>query len=113
MFHSNKLVAILANKGDTSKEMLSRITLMLENVPFMLRLERGEAMRYLTHQLDDMGFMWAYRVIDTRAFGSVKSVLAISSKTTASRVPTRPTRPVLRLIKSEAGVALPPERTWA
>ena len=37
IFHSNKLVALLANKGSTSREMLSRITLMLENVPFFLQ----------------------------------------------------------------------------
>ena len=30
-------VLILANKGSTSKEMLSRITLMLENIPFYLQ----------------------------------------------------------------------------
>lgn len=43
--------------------------LLLENVPFMLQLERGEAMRFLTSALDQLGFRWAYRVIDTRAFG--------------------------------------------
>lgn len=37
IFNSNKLIAILANKGSTSKEMLSRITLMLENLPFFLQ----------------------------------------------------------------------------
>jgi len=50
-------------------------------------------------------------MIDTRAFGSVKSVLAISSKTTASRLPTMPTLPVALLMNRPAGVALPPERT--
>lgn len=40
-----------------------------ENVPFMLQLERGEAMRYLTGQLDARGYTWAYRIVDTRAFG--------------------------------------------
>jgi DNA (cytosine-5)-methyltransferase 1 len=43
--------------------------LLLENVPFMLQLERGEAMRFLTRWLDELGFRWAYRVVDTRAFG--------------------------------------------
>lgn len=43
--------------------------LLLENVPFMLQLERGKAMRYLVDQLEDLGFTWAYRVVDTRAFG--------------------------------------------
>jgi DNA (cytosine-5)-methyltransferase 1 len=43
--------------------------LLLENVPFMLRLDRGEAMRYLTHELDRRGYTWAYRVVDSRSFG--------------------------------------------
>lgn len=37
IFHSEKTVAILANKGSTAREMLSRITLMLENLPFFLQ----------------------------------------------------------------------------
>lgn len=43
--------------------------LLLENVPFMLQLERGKAMRYLVDELESLGFVWAYRVVDTRAFG--------------------------------------------
>ena len=37
VFHSEKTIAVLANKGSTSREMLSRITLMLENLPFFLQ----------------------------------------------------------------------------
>src|SRR4051812_30620524 len=43
--------------------------LLLENVPFMLQLDRGRAMEYLTATLEEMGFRWAYRVVDARAFG--------------------------------------------
>lgn len=43
--------------------------LLLENVSFMLALDRGEAMRWLAEQLEQRGFTWAYRVVDTRAFG--------------------------------------------
>ena len=43
--------------------------LVLENVPFMLQLQRGHAMRYLVEQLESLGFTWAYRIVDTRAFG--------------------------------------------
>jgi DNA (cytosine-5)-methyltransferase 1 len=43
--------------------------LLLENVPFMLQLQRGKAMRYLVDELEELGFAWAYRIIDTRAFG--------------------------------------------
>jgi len=37
LFQPEKTVAILANKGATAREMLSRITLMLENIPFFLQ----------------------------------------------------------------------------
>ena len=37
LFHPEKTVAVLANKGATAREMLSRITLMLENIPFYLQ----------------------------------------------------------------------------
>ncbi len=43
--------------------------LLLENVPFMLRHKKGHAIRYVTEKLEDLGFRWAYRVVDTRAFG--------------------------------------------
>ncbi len=37
LFHSEKTIAILANKGATAREMLARVTLMLENLPFFLQ----------------------------------------------------------------------------
>ncbi len=43
--------------------------LLLENVPFMLQLQGGQAMRHLTGALAERGFRWAYRVVDARAFG--------------------------------------------
>ncbi|MCZ4520087.1 DNA (cytosine-5-)-methyltransferase [Rhodococcus ruber] len=43
--------------------------LLIENVPFMLQLGRGAAMRHITDALEDLGYMWAYRVVDARAFG--------------------------------------------
>ena len=43
--------------------------LLLENVPFMLQLQGGRAMRHLTGALEERGFRWAYRVVDARAFG--------------------------------------------
>src|SRR6056300_190704 len=36
-FHSEKTIAILANKGSIAREMLARVTLMLENLPFFLQ----------------------------------------------------------------------------
>ncbi len=37
LFNPEKTVAILANKGQTAGEMLGRITLMLENIPFFIQ----------------------------------------------------------------------------
>ena len=42
---------------------------LFENVPFMLRLNRGHAMRYLVQKLEHLGYDWAYRTIDSHAFG--------------------------------------------
>jgi DNA (cytosine-5)-methyltransferase 1 len=35
----------------------------------MLQLDRGRAMQYLTRELSSRGFVWAYRVVDSRSFG--------------------------------------------
>lgn len=43
--------------------------LLIENVPFMLQLGRGQAMRHITAALEELGYTWAYRVVDARAFG--------------------------------------------
>ena len=37
LFHTEKTNAVMANKGATAREMLGRITLMLENLPFFLQ----------------------------------------------------------------------------
>jgi len=37
LFHPDQTIAVLANKGATAREMLARITLALENVPFFLQ----------------------------------------------------------------------------
>lgn len=44
-------------------------TLLIENVPNMLALDRGRAMAYLVEELDALGYMWAYRVVDSRFTG--------------------------------------------
>ncbi|WP_208758052.1 DNA cytosine methyltransferase [Bradyrhizobium zhanjiangense] len=43
--------------------------LVLENVPFMLSLDRGRAIERIVSKLEGMGFAWAYRTVDARAFG--------------------------------------------
>ncbi|MBH0779055.1 DNA cytosine methyltransferase [Nocardia bovistercoris] len=58
--------------------------LLIENVPFMLQLGRGAAMRHITAALDDLGYSWAYRVVDARAFGLPQRrqrVLMLASRT--------------------------------
>jgi DNA (cytosine-5)-methyltransferase 1 len=42
---------------------------VLENVPFMRMLDRGKAIRAVTKALEALGYAWAYRTIDARAFG--------------------------------------------
>lgn len=58
--------------------------LLIENVPFMLQLSRGAAMRHITDALEDLGYTWAYRVVDARAFGLPQRrqrVLMLASRT--------------------------------
>ena len=58
--------------------------LVIENVPFMLQLSRGAAMRHITDALEDLGYTWAYRVVDARAFGLPQRrqrVLMVASRT--------------------------------
>lgn len=42
---------------------------ILENVPFMLQLAGGRAMEVVVSALEELGYRWAYRVMNTRAFG--------------------------------------------
>lgn len=41
---------------------------MLENVSFMLHLDRGKALARIVHALEDRGYRWAYRVVNTLAY---------------------------------------------
>jgi len=43
--------------------------LVLENVRFMLHLEKGRAMQHLTAELESLRYRWAYRVVDSRFTG--------------------------------------------
>ena len=43
--------------------------LFLENVPFMLQLSKGRALDVIVSALEHFGYHWAYRVVDSRAFG--------------------------------------------
>lgn len=41
---------------------------LLENVSFMLRLDRGSAMARLVKEFEGRGYQWAYRVVNSLAF---------------------------------------------
>lgn len=41
---------------------------VLENVSFMLRLDRGRAMRVIIEAFESRGYQWAYRVVNTLGF---------------------------------------------
>lgn len=58
--------------------------LLLENVSFMLQLDGGAAMTYLTRQLAKRDYRWAYRVVDTLSLGLPQRrhrVILLASKT--------------------------------
>jgi DNA (cytosine-5)-methyltransferase 1 len=42
---------------------------VLENVAFALHLQKGEAISFVTDQLENLGYRWAYRILDSRYFG--------------------------------------------
>lgn len=44
-------------------------TVVIENVPFMLQLNGGNAMRAIVDEFERRGYRWAYRVVDSYSFG--------------------------------------------
>lgn len=42
---------------------------LIENVPFMLSLGGGKAIRVITDEFERLGYRWAYRVVDSFSFG--------------------------------------------
>ncbi|MHB1846784.1 MAG: DNA cytosine methyltransferase [Deltaproteobacteria bacterium] len=72
----------LLKRATTSKHRPT--WLVIENVPNMLVLSKGEAMHYLVDQLDALGLRWAYRVVDSRFTGVPqrrRRVLLVASPT--------------------------------
>lgn len=43
--------------------------IVLENVPFALHLQKGQALALVTQSLEDLGYRWAYRILDSKHFG--------------------------------------------
>ncbi len=44
-------------------------TVIVENVPFMLQLNGGNAIRAIVDEFERRGYRWAYRVVDSFSFG--------------------------------------------
>lgn len=42
---------------------------LIENVKFMLHLQKGRAMRHILTSLEKLGYRWAYRVMNSHGFG--------------------------------------------
>lgn len=82
-FPCQDLSAVGTRKGlDGSKSAVIKVLLdlleqarsrpewvVIENVPFMLQLNRGHAMEWIVARLESLGYEWAYRVVDSRSFG--------------------------------------------
>ena len=45
------------------------LTVVIENVYFMLQLRSGRAMEWLVERFEELDYYWAYRVVDTMGFG--------------------------------------------
>lgn len=61
---------------------------LLENVPFMLQLSKGRAMEVVVETFESLGYKWAYRVVNSRAFGLPQRrerVLFLASRETDPR----------------------------
>ncbi len=77
------------------RERADRPTLLIENVPNMLALDQGHAMRFLVNELETLGYQWAYRVVDSRFTGVpqrrrrvilVASVILIRRRSSSRRI---------------------------
>ena len=58
--------------------------IVLENVPFMLQLGGGAAIRSIVDEFERLGYRWAWRVVDTYSFGLPQRrerVLLVASNT--------------------------------
>jgi DNA (cytosine-5)-methyltransferase 1 len=58
--------------------------LLIENVQNMLALDRGGAMAFLTRALGELGYRWAYRLVDSRFTGLPqrrRRVILLASRT--------------------------------
>lgn len=75
-------------------------TIVVENVPFMLQLNGGSAVRAIIDEFERLGYHWAYRVVDSFGFGLPQRrerVFLVASKALEpSRVLFADDRPLVR-----------------
>lgn len=64
---SSGLISEVFRIVEASKEKPDYI--LLENVAFALHLHGGAALKYVTANLERLGYRWAYRILDSRQFG--------------------------------------------
>jgi DNA (cytosine-5)-methyltransferase 1 len=79
---------------------------LLENVSFMLQLSKGRAMDVIVTAFETLGYRWAYRVVDSRAFGVPQRRERVYFLASLEGDP----REVL--FADEAGDPPPVERSW-
>jgi DNA (cytosine-5)-methyltransferase 1 len=66
---------ILGAKSGIVRKMFELIersrvpTVVVENVYFMLQLDSGKAMEWMVGRFEELGYAWAYRVLDSIGFG--------------------------------------------
>lgn len=91
--HAGKQAGIFGTQSGLVSEVfrIARVTrpqwILLENVPNLLRLGRGAGIRLIIDSVESLGYHWAYRVLDSRAFGVAQRrnrVLFLASRTPGS-----------------------------
>lgn len=83
---------------------------LLENVPNMLRLNHGSAIRVITDTLTEAGYSWSYRILDAQNFGVAqrrKRVFVLASRH------HDPSRVLFRDLNEAAQTAVTPSRNSA
>lgn len=66
---------ISGSKSNVVKKLFDLIegpepmTVVIENVYFMLQLDSGKGMEWLVQRFEERKYQWAYRVVDTMGFG--------------------------------------------
>lgn len=77
-------------------------TVVIENVPFMLQLNGGNAMRAIVDEFERRKYRWAYRVVDSYSFGLAQR------RERVYLVASRALDPAAVLLSDDAPIPRPP-----